>query len=146
MPQREQMNDGGFFAKIVSGELPEAPITKLLAWKFLERFHRSGNQSRSARSRGILESGGLHPWRNARGHVGRDVVARAGRNPGPGEFAPTLEIKVNFISPAKVGRVLGTGRIVSRGRSICFMKAQLHDEQGNLLATATATSKIGRQK
>jgi uncharacterized protein (TIGR00369 family) len=44
-------------------------------------------------------------------------------DPGPGEFAPTLEIKVNFISPAKVGRVLGTGRIVSRGRSICFLEA-----------------------
>ena len=26
---------------------------------------------------------------------------------GPGEFAPTLEIKVNFISPAKVGRGAG---------------------------------------
>jgi uncharacterized protein (TIGR00369 family) len=58
---------------------------------------------------------------------------------GAGEFAP-----VNFISPAKVGRVLGTGRIVSRGRSICFMEGQLRDDQGNLLATATATSKIGR--
>jgi uncharacterized protein (TIGR00369 family) len=62
---------------------------------------------------------------------------------GPGEFAPTLEIKVNFVSPAKVGRVLGTGRIVSRGRSICFMEGQLHDEQGTLLATGSATSKIG---
>jgi acyl-coenzyme A thioesterase PaaI-like protein len=57
---------------------------------------------------------------------------------------PNLEIKVNFISPAKVGRVLGTGRIVSRGRSICFLEGQLHDDQGKLLATAMATSKIGR--
>jgi uncharacterized protein (TIGR00369 family) len=64
---------------------------------------------------------------------------------GPGEFAPTLETKVNFITPAKVGRVLGTGRIVRRGRSICFMDGQLHDEHGRLLATAMATSKIGRQ-
>ena len=40
---------------------------------------------------------------------------------GPGELAPTLEIKVNFISPAKVGRVIGTGRVISRGRSICSM-------------------------
>ena len=30
------MDDQGFFAKIVKGELPEAPITKLLGWKFLE--------------------------------------------------------------------------------------------------------------
>jgi acyl-coenzyme A thioesterase PaaI-like protein len=51
---------------------------------------------------------------------------------------------VNFISPAKVGRVLGSARIVSRGRSICFMEGELRDEHGTLLATATATSKIGR--
>ena len=44
----------------------------------------------------------------------------------------------------QVGRVLGTGRIVSRGRSICFLEGQLHDDQGKLLATAMATSKIGR--
>ena len=30
------MDDRGFFAKIVKGELPEAPITKLLGWRFLE--------------------------------------------------------------------------------------------------------------
>ena len=30
------MDDRGFFAKIVKGDLPEAPITKLLGWKFLE--------------------------------------------------------------------------------------------------------------
>jgi acyl-coenzyme A thioesterase PaaI-like protein len=52
---------------------------------------------------------------------------------------------VNFISPAKVGRVLGTGRVVSRGRSICFMEGELNDDKGTLLATAMATSKIGRQ-
>jgi hypothetical protein len=53
---------------------------------------------------------------------------------GPGEFAPTVEIKVNFVSPAKVGRVFGTGRIVNKGRLICFLEGQLDDEQGNLLA------------
>jgi hypothetical protein len=30
------MDDRGFFAKVVSGELPEAPIAKLLGWRFLE--------------------------------------------------------------------------------------------------------------
>jgi acyl-coenzyme A thioesterase PaaI-like protein len=35
---------------------------------------------------------------------------------------------------------------VSRGRSICFMEGQLHDSAGTLLATGTATSKIGRSR
>jgi uncharacterized protein (TIGR00369 family) len=30
------MDERGFFAKIVRGELPQAPITKLLGWKFLD--------------------------------------------------------------------------------------------------------------
>jgi acyl-coenzyme A thioesterase PaaI-like protein len=30
------MDDRGFFAKIVKGDPPEAPITKLLGWKLLE--------------------------------------------------------------------------------------------------------------
>lgn len=30
------MDDREVFAKIVKGELPEAPITKLLGWRFLE--------------------------------------------------------------------------------------------------------------
>ena len=71
-------------------------------------------------------------------------IAHAGNDVGPGRINPTLEIKVNFIAPAKVGRVLGTGRVVSRGRSIAFLEGQLHDDQGQLLATATATSRIAR--
>ena len=30
------MAEKGFFAKILNGELPEAPISKLLGWKYLE--------------------------------------------------------------------------------------------------------------
>ena len=72
--------------------------------------------------------------------IGRRIVGC--KTLGPGEFAPTLELKVNFIATTKPGPVLDTGRIVHRGRSICFMEGQLHDDGGDLLATATATSKI----
>src|SRR4029450_4380091 len=65
---------------------------------------------------------------------------------GPGEFAPTLEVKVNFVSRAKVGRTVGVGRRGGRGRPICFLEGQLHDEQATLLATGSATSKIGRSR
>jgi uncharacterized protein (TIGR00369 family) len=140
------MDDRGFFAKIVSGELPQAPIANLLGWKFLD-FDPAQQVIRvemQARPEFINPAGVIH---------GGMLAAMLDETPspalaatlGPGEFAPTLEIKVNFISPAKVGRVLGTGRVVSRGRSICFMEGQLHDEQGNLLATASATSKVGRK-
>ncbi|MDX3969198.1 MAG: PaaI family thioesterase [Bradyrhizobium sp.] len=140
------MDDVGFFAKILSGEFPQAPITKLLGWKFLD-FDAAAQVIRvemQARPEFINPAGVIHGGMLA-AMLDETLSPALAATLGPGEFAPTLEIKVNFISPAKLGRVLGTGRIVSRGRSICFMEGQLHDEQGNLLATASATSKIGRK-
>jgi uncharacterized protein (TIGR00369 family) len=139
------MDDRGFLAKIISGELPEAPITRLLGWKFLD-FDDAQQVIRvemQARPEFINPAGFIHGGMLA-AMLDETLSPALAATLGPGEFAPTVEIKVNFISPARVGRILGTGRIVSRGRSICFMEGQLHDEQGNLLATATATSKIGR--
>jgi len=135
----------GFFAKILNGELPEAPISKLLGWKYLE-FDPSSQVLKvemQARPDFVNPAGFIHGGMLA-AMLDETLSPTLALTLGPGEFAPTLEIKVNFISPAKVGRVLGTGRIVSRGRSICFLEGRLHDDQGKLLATATATSKIGR--
>jgi uncharacterized protein (TIGR00369 family) len=58
---------------------------------------------------------------------------------GDGEFAPTLELKVSFLRPAAPGRITGIGRVVHRGGSIAFLGRELHDQTGNVLATATAT-------
>jgi uncharacterized protein (TIGR00369 family) len=61
-----------------------------------------------------------------------------------GQFAPTLELKVSFLRPAKPGRITGTGRVVHRGGSIAFLAGELRDAAGELLATATATARIIR--
>src|SRR5579875_2629109 len=61
-----------------------------------------------------------------------------------GEFAVTLELKVNFLRPADPGRVTGTGRVVHRGGSIAFLAGELRDRAGQLVATATATARIIR--
>jgi uncharacterized protein (TIGR00369 family) len=60
------------------------------------------------------------------------------------QLAPTLELKSSFIRPAPAGRILGSGRVVHRGRTIAFLESTLTDEDGNLLATATATVRIVR--
>jgi uncharacterized protein (TIGR00369 family) len=61
-----------------------------------------------------------------------------------GQFPVTLELKTSFLRPASPGRIIGTGRIVHRGGSIAFLAGELHDEAGDLLATATATVRIIR--
>jgi len=62
----------------------------------------------------------------------------------PDQFAATLELKVNFLRPARPGRLVGTGRIVHRGGTIAFLAGDLRDAAGDLIATATATARIVR--
>lgn len=63
---------------------------------------------------------------------------------GDNEFAPTLNINVSFINPAPAGKFHCKGRVVSKGRSICYLAGELFDADGNLVATATATAKVAR--
>jgi uncharacterized protein (TIGR00369 family) len=58
------------------------------------------------------------------------------------QFAPTIELKVNFIKPAKPGAIHGFGRVVSRGGTIAFLSGELKPLEGELIATATATARI----
>ena len=61
---------------------------------------------------------------------------------GPGEFAPTTDLHVQFVRPARPGRLVGRGRIVRRGREIAFLAGELLDDEDELIATATATAHI----
>ena len=52
---------------------------------------------------------------------------------------------MNFIAPAHVGVILGEARIVSKGKSICFLEASLTDGSGTLVATAAATARVQKK-
>jgi uncharacterized protein (TIGR00369 family) len=61
-----------------------------------------------------------------------------------GERPPTIEMKINFMRPAKVGMIAGTARVVQRGRSLAFVEGELRNASGELLATGTSTNLIIR--
>jgi len=63
-------------------------------------------------------------------------VDRSGRAP----FL-TISLTVQFVAPARSGRVTATGRIVGGGRSILYINADLVDEAGILIASATGVYK-----
>src|ERR687892_1777066 len=63
---------------------------------------------------------------------------------GPGEFAPTTDLHVQFLRPVHPGRLTGRGRIVKRGRDIAFLAGELLDDEDTVIATATATAQIRR--
>jgi uncharacterized protein (TIGR00369 family) len=61
---------------------------------------------------------------------------------GPGQFAPTLELKVSFLRPVRPGPLVGRGRVVHRGGTIAFLEGSLSDGSGAVVATASATARI----
>jgi uncharacterized protein (TIGR00369 family) len=138
------MQEKNFFAQSLKGKLPRAPITELLGWKFVEFDSEQQviKVEMMARPEFVNPAGLIHGGMLA-AMLDETLSPALAATLDPGQFAPTLEIKVNFISPAKVGRIFGTGRVLRRGRSVCFLEGQLHDPDGKPPATATATSKIG---
>jgi uncharacterized protein (TIGR00369 family) len=59
-----------------------------------------------------------------------------------GEWAPTTDLHVQFLKPAKPGELRGSAQIVRRGRDMAFLAGELRDSKGDLVATATATAVI----
>ena len=61
---------------------------------------------------------------------------------GSEDFAPTIEMKVSFLRPARPGPLIAEGRVVHETRSLAFLEGTLANEDGELVATATATARI----
>ncbi|QWP77096.1 PaaI family thioesterase [Lysobacter sp. K5869] len=61
----------------------------------------------------------------------------------PDRIAVTVESKTVFVQAARPGRIFGYGRIEHWRGQLCFAAGRLTDEQGRVLATATATYRIG---
>jgi uncharacterized protein (TIGR00369 family) len=85
-------------------------------------------------------------WRHRRGFIAQMLDATMG--PGvaitlePGQFPTTVEFKVCFLRPVRLGTVIGRARIVHRGEAMVFAEGELRDPDNRLLATATATLRI----
>jgi len=58
------------------------------------------------------------------------------------DFAPTIEMKVNFVRPARTGPIIAEGSVVHKASSIAFLEGRLMTDDGDLIATATATARI----
>lgn len=64
-----------------------------------------------------------------------------------GQITPTLEMKVSYIAQGKIGaRILAEARTIRRGATVIFLEADLKDETGKLIATASSTVMITQLK
>jgi uncharacterized protein (TIGR00369 family) len=73
-----------------------------------------------------------------------DVISlAAGLSVEWGQITPTLEMKVSYIRQGKLGaRLVAVARTVRRGSTVAFIEAELSDEAGALIATASSTIAI----
>lgn len=90
-------------------------------------------------------------FRNASGNVqGGFLAAMLDDCMGPAiliateakSFPSTIDLNVQFLSPAKPGQLIGRGRVVKIGKTIGFVEAELEDASGSLIARATASVRI----
>jgi len=63
-----------------------------------------------------------------------------------GEIAPTLEMKVSYLSQGAAGRHIAEARVIKRGRQINFLEATLAADAGKVIAAASATIMIAPLK
>jgi uncharacterized protein (TIGR00369 family) len=133
------------FRDMVEGKSSGPPASRLLGWRCLQIDPENGTIAVEFQPRGEF----LNPARTIQGGFVAAMLDDT-MSPAvyamlePGEFNTTLEFKVSFVRPAKLGRLVAKARVVHRGRSIAFAESELRDAEGQLLATATATMKIVR--
>jgi uncharacterized protein (TIGR00369 family) len=133
----------GLFWDIQAGRVPPPPAAVLLGWELvavdpdqgtIEVAFQAGNQFTNPV--GVIQGGFLAAMLDDT--LGPALVATLPEN----QFAPTLDLHVQFLRPARPGRLLGRGRIVQRGKEVCFLAGELIAPNGKAVAVATATARI----
>lgn len=136
------MDPNAFFWQIQAGKLPPPQAAQTLGMTILRVDAESG----------VLEAefDGKPEFTNPAGNIqGGFLAAMLDDTMGPalsatlaaGEFAPTLQLNIQFLTPAKPGKLQAVGRIARRGGGVCFLSGEL-SQDGRLVATATATAAI----
>jgi uncharacterized protein (TIGR00369 family) len=135
----------GPFWDVVAGRADPPPAAKTLGWTLVTADPDRGTievafeaSAAFTNPLGVIQGGFLAAMLDDT--LGPALVATL----SPGQFAPTLELKVNFLRPARPGRLVGTGRIVHRGGTIAFLEGALRDAENQIVATATATARVVR--
>jgi uncharacterized protein (TIGR00369 family) len=133
------MESEGPFWDVMEGRAAKPAVASLLGWELVAVDTDAGTIEMAFTATdqflnpiGVVQGGMLADT------LGPALVATL----GPGQFAPTTDLHVQFLRPAHPGRLVGRGRVVRRGKQIAFLAGELFDESGEIVATAMATAHI----
>ncbi len=124
-------------------DTPTAPIARLLDYTRRSVDPACGGATLDfpanpafANDRGVVQGGMLAAMLDATLSNALRVALPVGRGQA------TLDLRVSFLRPARIGPLVGTGRVARRGTAIAFLEGELRDVTGRLIATATATAQL----
>lgn len=135
----------GPFWDVMEGRAQPPPAAVLLGWELQAIDPEAGTievaftaDERFLNPAGVIQGGFLAAMLDDT--LGPALVATLGAE----EWAPTTDLHVQFLAPARPGRLLGRGRVVRRGAAIAFLAGELMRDDGTVAATAVATARIAR--
>jgi len=138
-----QVTREGPFWDVMEGRAAPPPAATLLGWELVAVDPEAGTievafsaSEQFLNPAGVIQGGFLAAMLDDT--LGPALVATL----GPGRFAPTTDLHVQFLRPARPGRLTGRGRIVRRGRDVAFLAGELLDDSGQVVAAAVATAQI----
>lgn len=136
------MDKDSFFWKIADGRLPPPECAKTLGLKFLTIDGERGTIEVEFQAKPEF----LNPAGNVQGGflaaMLDDTMGTAlSATLDAGVFAPTVGLNVQFHRPAKLGPLIGKGRVAMRGREISHLSGELF-QNDKIVATATATATV----
>jgi uncharacterized protein (TIGR00369 family) len=57
-------------------------------------------------------------------------------------YTATITMTVNFLAPAKPGKLIGEASVTQLGKTVAFIEGRLMSEAGIVLATATTSARL----
>jgi len=139
------MERQGPFWDVLEGRAEPPPAAVLLGWELVAVDPEAGTIEMAFHATeqflnpfGMIQGGMLAAMLDDT--LGPALVATL----EPGASAPTTDLHVQFLRPARPGRLVGRGRIVRKGRDVGFMSGELLGPDGEVVAVATATAQIRR--
>jgi uncharacterized protein (TIGR00369 family) len=141
------MSREGPFWDVMDGRAEPPPAAVLLGWRLLSVDPGQGTievaftaTEQFVNPVGVVQGGFLAAMLDDT--LGPALVATL----GPGEFAPTTNLQVQFLRPARPGPLVGRGWVVRRASGVGFLAGELVDDSGEVVATATATAVVRRTR
>ena len=132
------------FAKIVGDRVRHSPFYELLGMEVVSLASGEAMLRIRAERCHCDENGHVHPGVVFALADASSGVAMATQIPRGSRRVVTVEMKANFIAPAREGELTATGKVLNEEGDIAVSEAEVHDGEGNLLARSMATFMVFR--